>query len=406
MSSKRIFYLLLVFVIAGFGALAGFGLGAFTSYQFFNKQLSQMQTPTQNNSAAQTAQNPAEGSTTQPAAGETTQVVPAVTEPSQVLQFSSSEVDTAVTQVVEKIGPAVVTVIGVIPLTNDWLYQYDESTASGSGVIISPDGYILTNHHVIEQMNDITVVLADGTELTATVVGDDSYADLAVLKVEGAMPAVAVFGNSENLKPGETVIAIGSPLGSFKNSVTVGVVSATGRSLDTGNGYEMQDMVQTDASINPGNSGGPLLNLAGEVIGINTLIVRNGSGTTAEGLGFAVPSSLAATLSSQIIENGYFARPNLGIRWQAVNPAISARYRLPVEYGAYVLDVQNGSPAAQAGIQVNDIITCINDVCIDDANQYYNILFEYKPGDTVKVTLARGTSTLQVDVTLGESATY
>ncbi|MEM5774306.1 MAG: trypsin-like peptidase domain-containing protein, partial [Anaerolineaceae bacterium] len=228
---------------------------------------------------------------------------------------------------------------------------------------------------------------------------------LAVLKVEGSMPAVAVFGNSDNLKPGETVIAIGSPLGSFKNSVTVGVVSATGRSLDTGSGYEMQDMVQTDASINPGNSGGPLLNLAGEVVGINTLIVRDGSGTTAEGLGFAVPSSLAATISSQIIENGYFARPNLGIRLQAISPAIAARYRLPAQYGAYVLEVQNGSPAANAGIQVNDIITCINEACIDDEHQYYNILFEYEPGDTVTATLARGNTTLQVEVTLGRSST-
>jgi 2-alkenal reductase len=296
-------------------------------------------------------------------------------------------------------------VTGIIPAVNSWLYQLDESMASGSGIILSDSGYILTNNHVVDQMSNISVILADGTELPADVTSTDPYADLAILKVDGIMPAVAVFGSSDTLKPGETVIAIGSPLGSFKNSVTVGVVSATGRSLDTGNGYQMEDMIQTDASINPGNSGGPLVNLAGEVIGINTLILREGGGTTAEGLGFAVPSSLASTISIQIIENGFFARPNMGVRWQTITPAIARRYRLPVEYGAYVIEVLSGSPAEKAGIQANDIVTCIEDTCIDQNHLYYNTLFEHQPGQTVKITLLRGTETKNLDVTLGQNST-
>ena len=143
------------------------------------------------------------------------------------------------------------------------------------------------------------------------VINTDIFSDLAVLKADGSMPAVAVLGNSDALRVGESVVAIGSPLGDFKNTVTVGVVSATGRTLDTGSGYQLENLIQTDAAINEGNSGGPLVNLAGEVIGINTLIVRGGQNvsSTAEGLGFSVPSNTANLVSAQIIENGYFCPP-------------------------------------------------------------------------------------------------
>jgi len=198
------------------------------------------------------------------------------------------------------------------------------------------------------------------------------------------------------------VIAIGSPLGTFKNSVTAGVISATGRTLETGSSYLLEDMIQTDASINSGNSGGPLVNLAGEVIGINTLVLREGGGTITEGLGFAVSSNLAKLIAEQIIAQGYFARPTLGIRWQAISPGIAARYRLPVEYGAYVIEVTNSGPAAQAGIRAQDIITCIGERCIDNSLSYYNILFEYQPGEEVTVRLARGNEFLDLEVTLGQ----
>ena len=177
-------------------------------------------------------------------------------------------------------------------------------TVSGSGVFISSQGYILTNNHVIaDTQGDLTIVLSDGTQETAKIVGADQYSDIAVLKTSGKVPAVATLGNSDVLNPGETVIAIGSPLGDFKNTVTVGVVSATGRSIDTGNGYSIDNLIQTDAAINQGNSGGPLVNLAGQVIAINTLIVRNsGAGTVAEGLGFAIPINTASTVAQQLIQ--------------------------------------------------------------------------------------------------------
>ena len=219
------------------------------------------------------------------------------------------------------------------------------------------------------------------------------------------MPAVAKLGNSDMLKSGETVIAIGSPLGNFKNTVTVGVISATGRSLDTGNGYLMEDMLQTDASINPGNSGGPLVNLAGEVVGINTLIVRSDeSGTVAEGLGFAVPSNLATIIAEQIIDKGYFARANMGIRWQMITPTLAQRYNLPVEWGVYVIQVGSDTPAFNAGLQARDIVTCIDGKCIGEDSSYFNILFESQPGDTVDVEVYRGTQKLDLQVTLGEGS--
>lgn len=384
MDFKKVFYVFLIFAVALVGTFAGFAAGAFTVYRIVGEQ---EQVSTQQ--VEQVLLDEEQQAEPQP-----TQV--------QSLLISSTEIETAITRAVEKVGPAVVTVVGTVPGYSTWLYQYSDQQVSGSGIILSEDGYILTNHHVVENMSDISVILMDGTELPAEVINSDKFADLAVLKAEGEMPAVAALGNSDTLKPGETVIAIGSPLGTFKNSVTAGVISATGRTLDAGNSYQMEDMIQTDASINSGNSGGPLVNLAGEVIGVNTLVLREGGGTIAEGLGFAVSSNLAKLIAEQIIATGYFSRPTLGIRWQAITPGIAARYRLPVEWGAFVLEVQNGSPAAAGGIQAQDIITCIGEYCIDGDQSYYNILFEHQPGDQVTVRLARGESLLEFDVTLGE----
>ena len=198
--------------------------------------------------------------------------------------------------------------------TNHILGPTGDQTVSGSGFFISDQGYVVTNNHVVEGTKEVSIVLSDGTEEKASVVGTDIYSDIAVLKAGGKVPAVASLGNSDKLNPGESVIAIGSPLGNFKNTVTVGVVSATGRSIDTGNGYQIEDLIQTDAAINHGNSGGPLVDLAGEVIGINTLVVRNsGMGDVAEGLGFAIPINTAQVVAQQIIQKGYFTRPYMGI---------------------------------------------------------------------------------------------
>ncbi|MGA9396922.1 MAG: PDZ domain-containing protein, partial [Anaerolineaceae bacterium] len=204
--------------------------------------------------------------------------------------------------------------------------------------------------------------------------------------------------------PGETVIAIGSPLGDFKNTVTVGVVSATGRSIDTGSGYQIENLIQTDAAINQGNSGGPLVNLAGQVIGINTLIVRNsGSGAVAEGLGFAIPINTAQAVASQIMQKGFFARPYIGINYQSITPDIASAYNLPVQWGVYISKIAPGSPASEANLQVGDIITRVNDTNLDETHSYLNILYTYKPGDQVTLEVLRNNKKIEVQVTLGES---
>lgn len=321
------------------------------------------------------------------------------------LQVNQTQIETTITQAVEKVSPAVVTVVGTVPGEMTFFGPLPDSQVSGSGVIVSTDGYIVTNNHVVEGAKDLSVILTDGTPLAARLVSTDVFSDLAVLKVEGQMPAVAVFGDSDALKPGETVIAIGSPLGEFRNTVTVGVVSALGRALDSGKGYFIEDLIQTDAAINQGNSGGPLVNLNGEVIGINTLIVRGGYGssTVAEGLGFAIPSNTVRFVVAQIIEKGYFARPYLGIGWQSITPAIARRYRLTVEWGAYVTQVAANSPAAQAGLRRGDIILQIGDHPIDATRSFLNALFAYQPGDRVTVKIWREGQVLEVQVTLSEA---
>lgn len=321
----------------------------------------------------------------------------------QTISVSGTAVETSVTAAVDKVGPAVVTVLGVVPGQMTIFGPTPDQRVSGSGVIISPDGYILTNNHVIEGASSVSVILSDGTELAAEVVNTDPFADLAVLKAEGTMPAVAAFGNSDLLKPGETVIAIGSPLGDFKNTVTVGVVSATGRVLDTGRGYQMEDLIQTDAAINQGNSGGPLVNLAGEVIGINTLVVRGNGGAIAEGLGFAIPANTARVIASQIIEQGYFARPYLGIRWQTITPSIARRYNLPVAWGAYVAEIYPRSPAATGGLQVGDIIVQIGDQAIGEEVSFANALYHFQPGEQVDVIVVRQNREMALTITLGET---
>ncbi|GAP10796.1 trypsin-like serine protease, typically periplasmic, contain C-terminal PDZ domain [Bellilinea caldifistulae] len=322
-----------------------------------------------------------------------------------ILNFSQTDIQTSITQAVEKVSPAVVTVVGTIPGQMTFFGKAPDETVSGSGVIISKEGHIVTNYHVVEGTSDIYVILSNGEQVKANLINADIYADLAVLKAEGQMPAVAIFGDSDRLNPGETVIAIGSPLGEFRNTVTVGVISATGRVLDTGKGYAMEDLIQTDAAINQGNSGGPLVNLNGEIVGINTLIVRGGMGTTtvAEGLGFAIPSNTVRLISEQIITRGYFARPYLGITWQGINPTIARRYQLPVEWGAYVTSVEPGSPADRGGIKRGDIIVQIGDLEINQQRSYLNALFAQQPGDTVTIKIYRQRKIFELNVTLGTS---
>ncbi len=294
--------------------------------------------------------------------------------------------------------------MGTISGVQTFFGYTSDQEVSGSGVIVSEKGFIVTNNHVIEGADSISVIFNDGTEKEALLINKDVFADLAILKVDGAMPGVATIGNSDLLQPGETVIAIGSPLGTFRNSVTVGVISATGRTLDTGFGYTMENLIQTDAAINSGNSGGPLVNLAGEIIGINTLVIRGGNtSTSAEALGFAIPSNTVQMISNQIIQTGYFSRPSFGAEYQNITPRIAARYQLPSDYGVYITNVESGSPALQAGLQIGDIIIKINDDEINETNSFINVLFKYRPQDTVSLTFIRENETRITEITLGET---
>jgi 2-alkenal reductase len=379
MTLKRIFYILLVLLFGGVAAFAGALAGGVTVYRVV-QQRANLPTSVQ-------------------------QIIPANnTNPNQTLVLNNTNVETAITQSVQKVGSAVVTVVGTVPGQMTFFGPTGDQTVSGSGVFITDQGYILTNNHVVDGTKQVSIVLSDGTEEQATIVGTDQYSDIAVLKTDGKVPAVATLGNSDALDPGESVIAIGSPLGNFKNTVTVGVVSATGRSIDTGNGYQIENLIQTDAAINHGNSGGPLVNLAGEVIGINTLIVRNtNSGDVAEGLGFAIPANTAQAIAQQIIQQGYFSRPYIGINYQPIDPNIAARYNLPVQWGVYITDVSANSPASEAGLQQGDIITKLGDITLDETHSYVNTLFTFKPGDQITLNVMRNGKDTQLQITLGES---
>ncbi len=311
--------------------------------------------------------------------------------------------DSAIISAVAKVKPAVVTVINTMPPQRGYFGQILEPQASGSGVIISKEGYVVTNNHVVENSQTLQVIYADDTKVTATLVGADSYSDLAILRVDGEVPAIAELGDSSVLQPGEPVIAIGSPLGDFKGTVTVGVVSALDRSLDIGGGVTMEGLIQTDAAINEGNSGGPLVNALGQVIGINTAIVRGTGMTTtvAEGLGFAIPSDVAREVTAQLIQYGEVRRPYLGVDWVAITPRIASAYNFPVEYGAYIQEVQSRGPADNAGLRSGDIITAIGGQAIDDANNMLTVLMRFDPGQQVAVTVVRDGEEMTMDVTLG-----
>jgi 2-alkenal reductase len=305
------------------------------------------------------------------------------------------DVNSAVQDAVARVSPAVVTVVN---------YAGNTAQGSGSGVIISADGYVVTNNHVVEGSQSLEVIFQDGSTAPAELIGTDPFVDVAVIQVNGTVPAVAEFGNSDALDPGETVIAIGSPLGDFRNTVTVGVVSATGRSIEAASNYSMEGLIQTDAAINHGNSGGPLVNLAGQVIGINSLVVR-GDGFTAdqaEGLGFAVASNEVSAVADQLIEQGYVARPYLGISWESVTPAVARQYGLGAEWGVYITTVSAGSPAEAAGLREGDIITALDEVTLDAEHPFINALWEHNSGDSVALTVVRGNDLLTLDAVLAE----
>ena len=284
--------------------------------------------------------------------------------------------------------------------TNFWGYQ-TTAAASGSGFILTEDGYILTNFHVIEDSNSVTVTAYDGTTYDATVVGYDESNDIAVLKVEAEGLTPVVLGDSDDLNVGDTVVAIGNPLGELTFSLTSGVVSALDREVTMSSGVTM-DLIQTDCAINSGNSGGALFNLYGEVIGI-TNAKYSGSGSSGQAsidnIGFAIPINSVRNIVESIIENGYIVKPYIGVSVTDVS-AETQSYGLP--QGAAVKEVTEGSPAEQAGLQVNDIITRVGDTEITCSDDLVSLVKECQAGDELVMQVYRSGETLELTVTVAE----
>jgi len=306
--------------------------------------------------------------------------------------------------VVQKAGPAVVTVVNQMPPQITMFGQIAQPEALGSGVIIDQQGHIVTNNHVIEGGSQFQVIFSDGRKAPARLVGRDQISDIAVLKVDGPVPAVATFGNSDELQIGQRVVAIGSALGDFRNTVTHGIISGVNRTLSDPNGPTLTGLIQTDAPINHGNSGGPLLDLQGRVIGINTAVVRGSGfgGDVAEGLGFAIPSNTVKQIADQLIKNGYVVRPFLGVSWTPLSPQIASYYGLSVTSGALIQAVQPGSPASAAGLRPGDVVTRVDDVAIDEQHDFASVLLSHKVGDRVRLTVQRGSQVLTLTATLAE----
>ncbi len=307
--------------------------------------------------------------------------------------------------VVKRVSPAVVTVINRQTGALDDDTSNPEQAGIGTGFIIDDDGHIVTNFHVVEDGDEFVVLLADGDQRDAELVGSDPISDLAVLEMEGEVPATVPFGDSDALQPGQTVIAIGSPLGAFTTTVTQGIVSALGRDFAEfgGDPGQYTNLIQHDAAINPGNSGGPLFTMAGEVVGVNTLgITETGGEATAQGLFFAVPSSTVEEVVTEIIETGEVRYPFFGVGSEPVTPQMAAELDLEADYGVVVGEVQPGSGADDAGIEPGDIILEIDGQPIDLDNPFVEVLFAHDPDETVEVLVQRGDDQITLDVTLGE----
>ena len=310
-----------------------------------------------------------------------------------------------IANVVSKVSPSVVSIL----TKSQSISRLGDTTSedgAGTGIIVGKDGYILTNKHVIDGASTVQVVTSDGTAYdNVKVLGSDPLNDVAYLKIPNVsnLP-VAELGDSTSVRVGQKVIAIGNSLGQYQNTVTSGIISGTGRpiSAQAGDSVEnLTDLIQTDAAINPGNSGGPLLNLQGQVIGLNTAIVED-----AQGIGFSIPISATKGILKGVLKGGDVQRAYLGVSYIPITAEAAKQYNLSVKKGAYVFSgndktaITNGSPAEKAGIKDKDIITKVGDIEVGDRGSVASLVAEYAPGDTITLTILRDGKTLTVNVTL------
>jgi serine protease Do len=308
-----------------------------------------------------------------------------------------------IASVVSKVGPSVVSIL--TKSSGRSTYGITEQEGAGTGIIVGKDGYILTNKHVIDQATAVSVVLSDGTSYSdVKVLGTDPLNDVAFLKIANVkdLPA-AELGDSTSIRVGQKVIAIGNSLGQYQNTVTSGIISGTGRPISAQSGdstESLTDLIQTDAAINPGNSGGPLLNLKGQVVGINTAIVED-----AQGIGFAIPISATKGILKGVLAGQGVQRAYLGVNYIPITADVAKQYNLPVKKGAYIFNdsktaIAAGSPASSAGLKDKDIITKVGDIEVGDRGGVSSLVAEYAPGDTIVLTVLRDGQTTTVKVTL------
>ncbi|MCF8143753.1 MAG: trypsin-like peptidase domain-containing protein [Deltaproteobacteria bacterium] len=316
--------------------------------------------------------------------------------------------------VFETVHPAVVNIATTTLGMNFWMEVIPQQ-GQGSGFVIDNRGYIMTNNHVVANAQNITVTMADGKKIQATLVGRDPASDLAVIRIPSReVHAVARLADSDGIRPGQKAIAIGNPFG-LTHTLTTGIVSALHRSIRTGEGTQMDDLIQTDAAINPGNSGGPLLNSNGDVIGVNTAIFSLSGGY--QGIGFAIPINLAKEVATQLITSGRVARPWLGISGISITNDISKGLGLSVQEGVLVVQVIRGGPADQAGLRGGnrevaiggvrfhlggDIITAINDHPVRGMEQLVEQINGMRVGETLTLHIVRGGRQLEIRVLLSE----
>jgi serine protease Do len=274
----------------------------------------------------------------------------------------------------------------------------ERETSLGSGVVVTPDGYILTNNHVVEGATEVKVSFYDKSEYPAKVVGTDKYADIAVLKVNRTGLTTLPFGDSSKAQPGDVVLAMGEPFG-LRGTVTMGIISATGRG---GLGIErFEDFIQTDTAINQGNSGGALVDTHGDLIGINTAILSGETGGN-QGIGFAIPANLARNEMDQIMKHGKVTRGYMGILPQELTPELAKQFNVPNQRGVAIAQVEPNSPAEKAGLKVGDVITAINGTPIEDINEFRLQVAGFAPGTSIKLQVNRNGNIVNVPVTLGE----